>query len=251
MPAPAAVASASKNTSKADKPPVLQAFSLYGIANQDGIVFSSLNGISTVQNPSSSLFGSIFSPASPALSQASNSNTNTNSNQAAAASANQINSVQASGQSALTFAPLAPGSVSSTTLHPNRPIQRPPINPSVFSPSMASSSNQYVVTRPENQCGLSNVTKSRVVGGDITQIGKRVQHLAQSSNQFEVISLSFPGQYPWIAALGYRFPNTSIYGIQFHCAGSLITLTHVLTTAHCISDYLYVIHGIMNCWWLS
>lgn len=59
-----------------------------------------------------------------------------------------------------------------------------------------------------------------------------------------MISLLFPGQYPWIAALGYRFPNTSIYGVQFHCAGSLITLTHVLTTAHCISDYLYVIRGM-------
>lgn len=186
MPAPATapVPPATKNTSQTEKPPVLQAFSLYGIANQDGIVFSSLNGIATVQNPSSSLFGSIFSPALPAPSQASNSNTN--SNQAAAASVNQINSVQASGQSALTFSPLAPGSVSSTALHPIRPNQRPPIHPSlpsVFSPSMASSSNQYVVTRPENQCGLSNVTKSRVVGGDITQIGKSGPHLGRCSNR--------------------------------------------------------------------
>lgn len=182
MPAP----SAPKNTSKTEKPPVLQAFSLYGIANQDGIVFSSLNGIATVQNPSNSLFGSIFAPTVAAQSQASNSNTNVN--QAAAASATVMNSVQAPGQSALTFAPLTPGSSSSTTLHPSRPIQRPPIQPSlpsVFSPSMASSSNQYVVTRPENQCGLSNVTKSRVVGGDITQIGK---HYATLRSIFESIA---------------------------------------------------------------
>lgn len=56
----------------------------------------------------------------------------------------------------------------------------------------------------------------------------------------------FKGQYPWIAALGYRFPNTTIYGLQFQCAGSLITLTHVLTTAHCISDYLYVTIAASN-----
>lgn len=56
---------------------------------------------------------------------------------------------------------------------------------------------------------------------------------------------SLIGQYPWIAgkelvifryswriliflyfiiALGYDFPNASIYGIQFHCAGSLVII---------------------------
>lgn len=151
---------------------------MYGIANQDGIVFSSLNGIATAQNPFNSIFGSIFPPvmvSQPALApQPANTNTN-QLNQVAAASTNVVNSVQASGQTALTFAPLPASSSSSTTLLPSRPIQRPPFQPSlpsIFSPSMASSSNQYVVTRPENQCGLSNVTKSRVVGGDITQIGE-------------------------------------------------------------------------------
>lgn len=143
----------SKNASQTDKSPILQAFSMYGIANQDGIVFSSLNGI--IQNPLNSIFGSIFSPPQP---------TTTNVNEAAAASATVLNSVQAPGQPALTFA--------STPLRPITPIQRPPIQSSVFSPSTAPSSNQYVVTRPENQCGLTNVTKSRVVGGDIVQIGE-------------------------------------------------------------------------------
>lgn len=31
------------------------------------------------------------------------------------------------------------------------------------------------------------------------------------------------GQYPWIAALGYRFPNSSQFGgLQFYCGGSLV-----------------------------
>lgn len=146
----------SKNASQTDKSPILQAFSMYGIANQDGIVFSSLNGI--IQNPLNSIFGSIFAP--PVTPQP----TTENVNQAAAASATVLNSVQAPSQPALTFA--------STPLRPITPIQRPPIQTSAFSPSTAPSSNQYVVTRPENQCGLSNVTKSRVVGGDIVQIGE-------------------------------------------------------------------------------
>lgn len=162
---------ASKNISHSEKSPVLQAFSIYGIANQDGIVFSSLNGITTVQNPLNSIFGSIFSPA--VASQPTNINTDVN--QAGAATAPAPILIQSPGQSALMFAPLTTSSGSSTTLLPSRPIQPPPVQsalPSVFSPSMASSTTQYVVTRPENQCGLSNVTKSRVVGGDITQLGK-------------------------------------------------------------------------------
>lgn len=170
MPAP----STTKNVTQTEKPPVLQAFSMYGLANQDGIVFTSLNGIATAQNPLSSIFGTIFSPAIASHPAQINSH----GNQAAVAST--VTSVQAPGQIALTFAPLSTDISSSTASLPigsnQRPLSiRPPIQPSmpsVFSPSMASSSNHYVVTRPENQCGLSNVTKSRVVGGDITQIGK-------------------------------------------------------------------------------
>lgn len=65
-----------------------------------------------------------------------------------------------------------------------------------------------------NVCGVSNYTHTRVVGGSPARVG----------------------QYPWIAALGYRTnPNV---GIQFSCAGSLISSRHVLTTAHCISNNL-------------
>lgn len=236
-----------KNSTQTEKPPVLQAFSMYGIANQDGIVFSSLNGIATVHNPLSSLLGSIFSPGAATQS----TNINSNLNQIAAVASNQVNTIQAPDQSSLTFAPLptssstsASTSATSTTLLPSKPIQRPTIKPSlssVFSSATTSTANQFVVTRPENQCGLSNVTKLRVVGGDITQIGMcSAVHACVSCSSILDAMTSFSGQYPWIAALGYRFPNTSYYGLQFHCAGSLITLTHVLTTAHCISDYLYV-----------
>lgn len=165
-----------KNATQTEKPPVLQAFSMYGLANQDGIVFASLNGIATAQNPLNSILGTIFSPAIASQPAQINSH----GNQAPVAST--VTSAQAPGQIALTFAPIsADTSSSSLPIGSNqRPLSiRPPIQPSmpsVFSPSMASSSNHYVVTRPENQCGLSNVTKSRVVGGDITQIGESTFH---------------------------------------------------------------------------
>lgn len=41
-----------------------------------------------------------------------------------------------------------------------------------------------------------------------------------------------------MAALGYRFPNASTNGIQFYCAGSLITRSHVISSAHCLNSYL-------------
>lgn len=161
MPVP--TAPTSQNASTTEKPPVLQAFSMYGIANQDGIVFSSLNGI--IQNPLNSIFGPIFSP--PPFT-----NSNSNANPAPAASATVSNSILAPGQPALTFASIPTSSTGITTLRPSSHIQRPHRpSPSVFSPSASSSTNQYVVTRPENQCGLTNVTKSRVVGGDIAQVG--------------------------------------------------------------------------------
>lgn len=37
-----------------------------------------------------------------------------------------------------------------------------------------------------------------------------------------IFDTHFIGQYPWIAALGYHFPNISTNGLQFYCAGSLV-----------------------------
>lgn len=50
--------------------------------------------------------------------------------------------------------------------------------------------------------------------------------------------MNFKGQYPWVAALFYRFPNASTNGLQFYCAGTLITRSHVISSAHCLNSYL-------------
>lgn len=156
--------------------PMLQAFSMYGVTNENGLIFGSL----TISNPSNNVFGSIFMPKPIPIFITQN--------------------IMSSNQQPFTFAPLKP---STTTI---RPLE-------IFS-SSALESNQVFVNRPESQCGISNITLSRVVGG----------------------AASILGQYPWIVALGYRFPNTS--QLEFHCAGSLITRKHVLTTSHCVTKYL-------------
>lgn len=70
--------------------------------------------------------------------------------------------------------------------------------------------NQYGPLQPPD-CGFSNASHSRVVGGIPAELGA----------------------WPWIAALGYRLtPDPS--RIDWLCGGSLISARHVLTAAHCI-----------------
>lgn len=109
-------------------------------------------------------------------------------------------------------------SSNSVIYNPSAPANSNPSSSAFSSETIqsAQSSNAVFMTEPPNQCGISNYTHSRVVGGAITQIG----------------------QYPWIAALGYRFPNISLNELQFHCAGSLVTRSHIITSAHCINPFL-------------
>lgn len=68
---------------------------------------------------------------------------------------------------------------------------------------------------PDNQndiCGISKALQSRIVGG---------QNAVQ-------------GAYPWLALLGYK-KNNNKTGLDYKCAGSLITKLHVITAAHCIN----------------
>ncbi|XP_037039357.1 mucin-2-like [Bradysia coprophila] len=78
-----------------------------------------------------------------------------------------------------------------------------------------SSPTSAPTTSTSQTCGISNFTQTRVVGGGPAKLG----------------------QYPWIAALGY---TSSSGAIVFNCAGSLITQKHVLTTAHCVNNNLYL-----------
>ncbi|KZC09758.1 Venom protease [Dufourea novaeangliae] len=75
------------------------------------------------------------------------------------------------------------------------------------------------------QCGYSNASHTRVVGGIPAQLGA----------------------WPWITALGYRsnlHPETP----SWLCGGSLISARHVLTAAHCaVRSDLYVVRiGDLN-----
>ncbi|XP_063241860.1 venom protease-like [Bacillus rossius redtenbacheri] len=72
------------------------------------------------------------------------------------------------------------------------------------------------------ECGFSNVTMTRIVGGHPAKLGA----------------------WPWLVALGYRRTRRSATGgPQFLCAGALITARHVVTAGHCVvnkTDRLYV-----------
>ncbi|OAD61523.1 Venom protease, partial [Eufriesea mexicana] len=69
------------------------------------------------------------------------------------------------------------------------------------------------------QCGYSNVTHTKIVGGAPAELGA----------------------WPWIAELGFR-DSTNPAQPKWLCGGSLISARHVLTAAHCaIRDDLYVV----------
>ncbi|XP_068973413.1 venom protease-like [Bombus flavifrons] len=83
----------------------------------------------------------------------------------------------------------------------------------------------YGPLRPPD-CGFSNVTHTRVVGGKPAKLGA----------------------WPWMVALGFHNYIEPQNDPQWHCGGSLISARHVLTAAHCADDDdLYVVRiGDLN-----
>ncbi|XP_055303511.1 proclotting enzyme isoform X2 [Sitodiplosis mosellana] len=232
----------SLNHSFSTIPPMIEIHPAYddGFANSHGIVFASMNSHGPISQPIPIAPSHIPKPGDSSLQSSDVNNVlDFNSNYSPYNPVpSPVHEVPAKPQSSFsssgfTFAPLLaatslPASsqptVNSTSYQMsiiNSMIQeenhKPSSStvPSVIQQSPISSPNhQYF----RSQCGITNYTSSRVVGGTITQIG----------------------QYPWIAALGYSLPNLTTNGLQFYCAGSLITRSHILTSAHCISPFLRV-----------
>ncbi|CAG0891588.1 unnamed protein product [Darwinula stevensoni] len=84
-----------------------------------------------------------------------------------------------------------------------QPPPPPPTPPPPPPPAPAT-----LLSPPE--CGFSNATHFRIVGGVEAELGA----------------------WPWLGALGYR---TDV-GLDFLCGGALITNRHVLTASHCVID---------------
>lgn len=228
-----------------------------GFANSNGIVFSSIN-----TNPHESISKPISTPIAAVIFsnpiqtqiskppdasvQSSNFNHAINFNpnylqqinlpasQMQQLQTNPIKSQAIYSSSGLTFAPLVAaislpvipmqtGNSSAQQIHfDNQASPQLTPSPRPTSTTELPTVNQELadpVSMPANKCGITKYIYSRVVGGVVTQAG----------------------QYPWIGALGYRLPNATANGLQFYCAGSLITRSHVVSSAHCLNSYLKVV----------
>ncbi|KAM7356970.1 venom serine protease Bi-VSP-like [Cochliomyia hominivorax] len=75
-------------------------------------------------------------------------------------------------------------------------------------PEKPATLNNIMLPTEEDGCGQVNVTLTKIVGGEESQIGA----------------------WPWMALIGYDPYSTQ----PFRCGGSLVTARHVLTAAHCI-----------------
>ncbi|XP_023304786.2 venom serine protease Bi-VSP [Lucilia cuprina] len=109
------------------------------------------------------------------------------------------------------------------------PVIQPMPNQDSTQNTLISEPNQYppVMPSPSPTCGVSRGTINRVVGGYETK----------------------KGNYPWMAALGYR-DEYDPSSLKFLCGGSLISSKYVITSAHCINNNLMLVrlgaHDLSN-----
>uniref|UniRef100_A0A914XX46 Peptidase S1 domain-containing protein n=1 Tax=Panagrolaimus superbus TaxID=310955 RepID=A0A914XX46_9BILA len=93
-------------------------------------------------------------------------------------------------------------------------------------PQINPGSVQYIL-KPGDFIGLSKISEK-----ENDKIQKICGKSDSDSRQFKVAMgiRAMPGQFPWVVALGDE---------QAYCTGTIISSRHIITAAHCVSEYSY------------
>lgn len=93
-----------------------------------------------------------------------------------------------------------------------------------------------------DECGFSNTTHTRVVGGIPAKLGQSINVFKQIWLNEKILSLKssrhlyiffkFQGAWPWIVALGYK-PTKVGNPPKWLCGGTLVSSRHIVTAGHC------------------